>query len=82
MAIIKPACSTFGRDKSVISRHLTNIFKTKELNKNSVVANFATTASDGKTYQVDYYNLDAIISVDTELILCKLHSLDSGQLMY
>ena len=53
----------FGRDKSVISRHLTNIFKTKELNKNSVVANFATTASDGKTYQVDYYNLDAIISV-------------------
>ena len=53
----------FGRDKSVISRHLSNIFKTKELNKNSVVANFATTASDGKTYQVDYYNLDAIISV-------------------
>jgi hypothetical protein len=47
----------------VISRHVSNIFKTKELSKNSVVANFATTASDGKTYQVDYYNLDAIISV-------------------
>lgn len=53
----------FERDKSVISRHLNNIFKSKELDKNSVVANYATTASDGKTYQVDYYNLDAIISV-------------------
>ncbi|HAU0296735.1 TPA: virulence RhuM family protein, partial [Legionella pneumophila] len=53
----------FGRDKSVISRHLSNIFKINELDKTSVVANFATTASDGKTYQVDYYNLDAIISV-------------------
>lgn len=53
----------FGRDKSVISRHLNNIFKIKELDKGSVVANFATTAADGKTYQVDYYNLDAIVSV-------------------
>lgn len=53
----------FGRDKSVISRHLRNIFKTGELEQKAVVANFATTASDGKTYQVDYYNLDAIISV-------------------
>ncbi|HKY69746.1 MAG TPA: virulence protein RhuM/Fic/DOC family protein [Gammaproteobacteria bacterium] len=53
----------FGRDKSVISRHLNNIFKIKELEKDSVVANFATTAADGKTYQVDYYNLDAILSV-------------------
>lgn len=53
----------FARDKSVISRHLSNIFKNKELEKPSVVANFATTASDGKTYRVDYYNLDAIISI-------------------
>lgn len=53
----------FGRDKSVISRHLSNIFKNKELDRNLVVANFATTAADGKIYQVDYYNLDAIISV-------------------
>lgn len=53
----------FGRDKSVISRHLNNIFKIDELDRDSVVANFATTAADGKTYQVDYYNLDAIISV-------------------
>ena len=56
-------CSLFGRDKSVISRHISNIFKEKELNKNSVVANFATTAADGKSYKVDYYNLDVIISV-------------------
>jgi hypothetical protein len=53
----------FGRDKSAISRHLNNIFKINELEKGAVVANYATTAADGKTYQVDYYNLDAIISV-------------------
>ncbi|WP_410678064.1 RhuM family protein [Avibacterium paragallinarum] len=53
----------FGRDKSVISRHLRNIFNEGELIKNSVVAKNATTASDGKTYQVEFYNLDAIISV-------------------
>ncbi|GJM07604.1 MAG: cytochrome c [marine bacterium B5-7] len=53
----------FGRDKSVISKHLSNIFKNNELDKHSVVANFATTAADGKTYQVDYYHLDAIISI-------------------
>jgi death-on-curing family protein len=53
----------FNRDKSVISRHICNIFKEKELEKDSVVANFATTAADGKIYQVDYYNLDVIISV-------------------
>lgn len=47
----------FGRDKSVLSRHLSNIFKNKELDKHSVVAKYATTASDGKIYQVDYYNL-------------------------
>src|SRR3989338_1018903 len=53
----------FGRDKSVISRHIRNIFKSTELRQNSVVANFATTAADGKIYQVDYYNLDMIISI-------------------
>ena len=53
----------FGRDKSVISRHLNKIFNNKELEKNSVVAKNATTASDGKTYQVEFYNLDAILSV-------------------
>lgn len=53
----------FNRDKSVISRHIKNIFQEKELNQKSVVAKFATTATDGKIYQVDYYNLDVIISV-------------------
>ena len=53
----------FQRDKSTISRHVKNIFDDGELNRSSVVANFATTAADGKTYQVDYYNLDVVISV-------------------
>lgn len=53
----------FQRDKSTISRHIKNIFNEGELIRNAVVANFATTAADGKTYQVDYYNLDVIISV-------------------
>ncbi|WP_412174726.1 virulence RhuM family protein [Gallibacterium anatis] len=53
----------FGRDKSTVSRHIKNIFEEEELQRDSVVANFATTASDGKTYQVEHYNLDVIISV-------------------
>ena len=53
----------FERDKSVISRHLRNVFKEGELERSAVVAKNATTAADGKTYQVEYFNLDAIISV-------------------
>ena len=53
----------FQRDKSTVSRHIKNVFDEGELVRNSVVANFATTAADGKTYKVDYYNLDVIISV-------------------
>ena len=53
----------FQRNKSTISRHVKNIFQEKELLEASVVAKFATTASDGKIYQVDYYNLDVVISV-------------------
>ena len=53
----------FDRDKSTVSRHIKNVFDEGELDRNTVVANFATTAADGKTYQVDYYNLDVIISV-------------------
>ena len=53
----------FQRDKSTISRHIKNIFEEKELDKDSVVAIFATTAADGKTYDVEYYSLDVIISV-------------------
>ncbi|MDQ1266752.1 MAG: hypothetical protein QG635_1904 [Bacteroidota bacterium] len=53
----------FERDIKTIGKHINNIFSDGELEQNSVVAKFATTAADGKTYQVDYYNLDVIISV-------------------
>ena len=53
----------FQRNKSTISRHIKNIFAEGELERDSVVAKFATTAADGKTYQVEFYNLDVIISV-------------------
>ena len=53
----------FGRDKSVISRHIKNVFFEGELESSSVVAKNATTAIDGKIYQIEFYNLDVIISV-------------------
>lgn len=53
----------FGRDIKTIGKHINNVFKEKELDKISVVANFATTALDGKTYNMEYYNLDVIISI-------------------
>lgn len=53
----------FQRDRSVIGKHIRNIFKEGELVKDSVWAKFAYTASDGKDYNVDFYNLDVIISV-------------------
>ena len=53
----------FNRDKSVISRHLKNVFNEGEIDRNSAVAKNATTATDGKTYEVEYFNLDAILSV-------------------
>ena len=53
----------FHRNRRVIGKHVRNIFKEGELVKESVWAKFAYTASDGKDYNVDYYNLDMIISV-------------------
>ena len=53
----------FGRDQSVIARHVGNIFKEGELSRDSVYAKNAYIASDGKTYQVAFYNLDVVISV-------------------
>jgi hypothetical protein len=50
----------FDRDKSVISRHLRNVFNDRELDRGAVVAENATTAADGKAYQVEFFNLDAI----------------------
>jgi len=53
----------FKRDIKTIGKHINNALKEELLDDNSVVAKFATTASDGKTYQVEYYNLDMILSV-------------------
>ena len=53
----------FDRNKSTISRHIKNVFDEAELQREQVVADFATTAADGKNYPTRYYNLDAIIAV-------------------
>jgi len=53
----------FAVERSVITKHVRNIFKTNELSKTSVCAKFAHTAADGKTYQTTFYNLDMVISV-------------------
>ena len=53
----------FGRDVKTIGKHIANVFREGELEREAVVAKFATTAADGKTSQVEYYNLDVIISV-------------------
>nr|DAG31916.1 MAG TPA: virulence protein RhuM family [Caudoviricetes sp.] len=60
---ISAMAQLFGVDRSVISKHLKNIFETGELDENSVCAKNAQTASDGKSYMVKFYNLDAIVSV-------------------
>ena len=53
----------FDVDRSVVTKHLKNVFETNELEEISVCAKFAHTAADGKTYNTKFYNLDAIISV-------------------
>lgn len=53
----------FGVDRTVVTKHIANVFESGELEENSVSAKFAHTAADGKTYQTQFYNLDAIISV-------------------
>ena len=53
----------FGRERSVITKHLRNVFKEGELEEVSARAKYAHTAADGKEYQTQFYNLDAIISV-------------------
>ena len=59
----KSIAQLFGVQVPAISKHLKNIFETKELEENVVVSKMETTASDNKTYQIKYFNLDAIISV-------------------
>ncbi|MCB0562486.1 MAG: virulence RhuM family protein [Phaeodactylibacter sp.] len=53
----------FGKDKRIVSEHIANLFKEGELDENSVVRKFRTTAADNKNYATNYYNLDVIISV-------------------
>ena len=59
----KAMAALFDVDRSVITKHLKNIFELNELNQDSVCAIFAHTAEDGKSYNTQFYNLDAIISV-------------------
>lgn len=59
----KAMAELFGVNRTVVSKHLKNIFETGELDENSVCAKFAHTATDGKRYNTSFYNLDAIISV-------------------
>ncbi|HLR86820.1 MAG TPA: virulence protein RhuM/Fic/DOC family protein [Wenzhouxiangella sp.] len=56
-------CELFGRERSVITKHINNVFREGELERDAVCAKFARTASDGKRYQTRHYNLDVIISV-------------------
>ncbi len=53
----------FGKDRKTITRHIQNIYKDEELVESAVCSFFEHTANDGKTYKVQYYNLDMIISV-------------------
>ena len=59
----KQLCELFGKSKSTISEHIKTIFEDEELDKDSVVRNYRTTASDGKNYNVEHYNLDMIIAL-------------------
>jgi len=59
----KQIASLFETERSVVTKHISNAFRTDELDEMAVCAKFAHTAADGKTYQVNYYNLDVIIAV-------------------
>ena len=59
----KQLSELFGVSKATISEHIKNIFNDKELITDSVVRNFRTTATDGKNYNVDFYNLDMILAI-------------------
>ncbi len=76
---LEKMASLFQRDKSTVSRFINNIFIEGELVREAVVAKYATTAVDGKTYQVDYFNLDVIISVGYRVNHRKALSSDNGQ---
>lgn len=62
----------FSVDRTVVSKHLKNIFESSDLQQDSVCAKFAHTAEDGKTYNTQFYNLDAIISVGYRVNLVQV----------
>ncbi|MFA5994851.1 MAG: cell filamentation protein Fic [Patescibacteria group bacterium] len=63
----------FNVERSVVTKHVRNILKDKELDKRSVCANFAHTGNDGKTYQVQFYNLDIIFVILLIIYLKQIH---------
>lgn len=56
-------CELFQKSKATISEHIKNVFEEGELQENAVVRKFRTTATDGKNYNTNFYNLDVVISV-------------------
>ncbi|MBQ6777459.1 MAG: virulence RhuM family protein [Paludibacteraceae bacterium] len=72
----KAMAELYGVDRSVITKHLKNIFESLEIQQDSVSAIFAHTALDGKTYNTQFYNLDAIISVGYRVIQDRLFESD------
>ncbi len=78
----KSMAKVFYVDRTVITKHLKNIFIDGELDKDTVCAKIAHTAEDGKIYQTEFYNLDAIILLDIELIQKKQQNSEYGQLKY
>lgn len=75
-------CALFDNNKRTVAENIRNIFKEGELQEQAVVRNFRTTAADGKSYEVYFYNLDVIISVGyrvksrrgTQFRICEQHS--------
>lgn len=61
----------FGKGRTTIAEHISNVFKEKELEEKSVCRDFRHTAADGKTYKAQYYNLDVIISVGYSIQVLK-----------
>lgn len=75
----KAMAELYGVDRSVVTRHLKNIFESLELQQDAVSAIFAHTALDGKTYKTQFYNLDAIISVGIASTRFVRHNSADGQ---
>lgn len=72
----------FQTERSVITKHIRNIFNSKELDKNSVSAKFAHTASDGKIYKINFYNLDMIISIGYRVNSKRVHNFGFGLIRF